>query len=405
VHRDIAPSNILIDLSGRVKLLDFGIARMKMENSSTCNTTNEKFKGRLAYAAPENLSTQEVTELTDIYACGVVLHELLVGQNEFFSHSIGATISRVMNHKLGPVLSVRADAPLEIDEIITRATAKNMVNRYKNAAEFAEDLRSARQSDESASIDCLRRAVKEDFNSEMAESLGVASLEELDRAWREPVVSSPALFVSSMSEKPQNKPKSFQEAETQVYHNETELIEHMGSPTSTANIDASAPKQREHAVLVPTKYLIAIILLLAAAIGVGAILVLNKKAAPLAEPSGFLLVQSPVDEAANQQRDSAIVDIDGDSTMAGYTETFRKKNDELYRCFTSHDFNIEDTPELSVLFRVGVTGTVSSAELFPRELSTTQAGQCILSLAKAMVFSPRGEPVSFMIPLIASRTE
>ena len=98
VHRDVTPSNILIDEDGRGRLLDFGVARMRGGGHEYKTQVQGGFMGKLPYTAPEIFSGGEASPRSDLYACAVVLHEALFGRNVFRGETQAATLQRVLNH-------------------------------------------------------------------------------------------------------------------------------------------------------------------------------------------------------------------------------------------------------------------------------------------------------------------
>ena len=185
IHRDISPSNVMLSSEGRIKLVDFGIARMS-NMTGGYSTETGSFRGKLSYAAPERFGKSEMTAETDIYSVGVMLHELLTGRNEFFTGDHASTIARVLNHNVSSVLGKRPDAPPGVDRIIAKSLSKEWELRYGSAMEFANDLRRMLIQNESLVREKIAAQVKEDFDDAMASFLGCVSLAELEQAWRYP---------------------------------------------------------------------------------------------------------------------------------------------------------------------------------------------------------------------------
>lgn len=141
VHRDVKPSNILYDLAGTAKLTDFGIAR---DESQGRLTMSDAIPGTPDYMSPEQIRAVRagVDHRTDIYSLGAVLYELLTLRRPYQ----GATRHDLAGLITGPVPPPRVRrfnkrTPAELECVVDAAMAKNPVDRYQSAAQFAEDLR------------------------------------------------------------------------------------------------------------------------------------------------------------------------------------------------------------------------------------------------------------------------
>ena len=143
VHRDLKPANILLDENGNAYLSDFGIA--KELGAEVGLTQTGAIVGTPAYITPEQVQSQAVTPQTDIYALGVVLYELLTGMHPFAETPTGALIVKHVNEPLPLAREKRTELPVEVDEVIQKATAKAPEARYPDALTLASEFRRALQ--------------------------------------------------------------------------------------------------------------------------------------------------------------------------------------------------------------------------------------------------------------------
>ena len=140
IHRDIKPQNIMILENGLVKVTDFGIA-MAM-NSAQLTQTNSVM-GSVHYLPPEQASGSGSTLQSDIYSMGILMYELLCGQLPYRGDN---AVEIALKHLKEPLPSIREhlpSLPQSIENIILRSTAKNPKNRYADAREMHEDLKTA----------------------------------------------------------------------------------------------------------------------------------------------------------------------------------------------------------------------------------------------------------------------
>lgn len=137
VHRDISPPNVLVSLEGEVKITDFGLAKAQ---SQVEVTDPGVVKGKFGYLSPEAAEGEMVDQRTDIFAVGILLWEMLVGQRLFLGKTDYDTLGQVQRAKFKPPSSYRSDIPIQLEQIVERALAKDPNRRYQHARELAEAL-------------------------------------------------------------------------------------------------------------------------------------------------------------------------------------------------------------------------------------------------------------------------
>jgi len=138
IHRDIKPQNIMIMQGGKVKVTDFGIA--KMPNSESL-TMVDKAIGTVYYISPEQASSRKIDARSDIYSLGVMLYEMVTGQMPFTADTPIAVIMKHMNATPTPPTKLVPTLPKGLEQIILCAMEKNPKNRYQSAAQLIRHLR------------------------------------------------------------------------------------------------------------------------------------------------------------------------------------------------------------------------------------------------------------------------
>lgn len=136
VHRDVSPQNVLLSYEGEVKIVDFGIAKAAMNISHTMAGI---LKGKIAYMSPEQAMGKAIDTRTDIFAAGILLYEMLTGQKLFTGESQFEVLKKIRT------TAVKADTlpdtiPEKLREIMAKALASNVEDRYQTAGDFQIDL-------------------------------------------------------------------------------------------------------------------------------------------------------------------------------------------------------------------------------------------------------------------------
>jgi serine/threonine-protein kinase len=141
VHRDIKPTNIMIDREGRVKITDFGIAHMR---AAKVRTQTGVVLGSPKYMSPEQVLGKRANPGSDIFSLGVIIYEMLTGTAPFAGADINAIMFQIVNLAPPAPSSINPDAPEMLDFIVAKALAKAPDKRYSNAKQLADDLRECR---------------------------------------------------------------------------------------------------------------------------------------------------------------------------------------------------------------------------------------------------------------------
>jgi serine/threonine protein kinase len=140
VHRDIKPSNILITKDGKIKIADFGIAKIESSDLTQVGTV----LGTPAYMSPEQFMGLDVDRRSDIYSAGVLLYQLLTGDRPFTGSNMTIIMHKVIHQAPVPPSKLRnLDVSKFIDEVVKKALAKRPEDRFQTAAEFMEALKLA----------------------------------------------------------------------------------------------------------------------------------------------------------------------------------------------------------------------------------------------------------------------
>ncbi|HLL53805.1 MAG TPA: protein kinase [Myxococcaceae bacterium] len=137
VHRDISPSNIYVSYVGQVKVLDFGIA--KAESRAT-QTTAGVVKGKYMYMAPEQARGLAVDRRADVFSLGVSLYEALTNTRPFARDADLAILNAVLTADFKPPRHLRPEIPQQLEQVVLKAMATNVEERYQSAVEMAADM-------------------------------------------------------------------------------------------------------------------------------------------------------------------------------------------------------------------------------------------------------------------------
>ncbi len=143
IHRDIKPANIMIDDDDNVKIMDFGLA-LNTAKDRESDSTFIMGVGSPSYMSPEQIKNYPLNQKTDLYSLGVVLFHLLTGRLPFRAANTGQLVYKIINADPPVPSQLNPNVPVAMDAIIKKALEKDLYSRYKNGAEFAQDLSAVR---------------------------------------------------------------------------------------------------------------------------------------------------------------------------------------------------------------------------------------------------------------------
>ena len=443
LHRDISPGNVLLDLDGRVRLADFGIARMEA-TVDQFKTQTGVLKGKVAYLAPELFSGSPPSRASDIYACAVILYQMLAGANPFAAHNDSRVMWRVIMEGPSPLARQRDDLPPGLEALIFAAIDRDLLRRHDDAETFAAELRRVLTRSEAEIQDALREHVRGDFNGDMPALLRLETLSDRDRAWRQDLPAAEATRSIATQ-----APSSLVHSLTPATASEEPEPAAASEPQLTVRAERRAPPVPADGVTLPqvTTKRAAPSLSLEALVGLGlgmsvviglivaaALFRLQQSSQP-AGASRFIVVESPEQKHAEPSTAAAPlpapsaepsalprpVNAGGDTpespknvrptrplapdSSAALSQAFARRQGALTRCFEQHAREVEGRPEISVTFEVSPAGEVSSAGLAPAALEGTPLGRCLLDVARSTRFGALGKLTRFSIPIRASTVQ
>ena len=179
VHRDLKPGNLQVTSDGRLKILDFGLAKLRFPVTASAPTESlsetHAMAGTLPYMAPEQLLGEAIDARTDIYAAGLVLYEMAVGQRPFAEVGSAQLIGAILRQAPVQPSLLNSRVSQELERIILKCVEKSPENRYQSAKEIAVDLRRLAIPSSAVSAAVIGRKNTSRRRTILAVCLGVAA--------------------------------------------------------------------------------------------------------------------------------------------------------------------------------------------------------------------------------------
>ena len=419
VHRDVSPQNVLVSREGRIKLADFGIAKVLHEAEGALT---QSLKGKLKYMAPEALEEGRIDQRYDLFASGIVLFEALCRAHLYRGKSDAELMMRVREARVPPVARYHKDLPGGLAVATMKALSKDPDARFQTARAFADALRAAVQPVTQPEAAAELRALVTELYNEPDFPVSKQKLPDLDST---KAVDVRPLLIQSQIES----------ASAPAITGVGDLADREPAPPAPA-----APATGRH---VNPLIILLTIGFIGISVAVGYLLYATQYKTPAAPPQkGQVIIveqhnRAPAASAAPKPepkpKPAPAVAPDAApapapkvaprrvirskrprpaSKPAGPFDptrgagTFRKYHRALTRCFNKHTQETDPEIRLKVISTIKGSGAVASVRLEPVAQNTTPMGKCVIAVARKIRYPKHDKPsVTFLQPLRVTRTK
>lgn len=352
VHRDVAADNVILDRTGYVYLLDFGIASMNGREGRVSSASGV-FRGKLGYAAPETLRGDAASPRADQYSAAILLVELLTLETPFQSDAIGETVQRMAHDPPPRPSRFRRDIPEGFEDVLMKALEKDPRERFGSVREFSRELRRFQSDDDDEIAQELKRNVERDFD-----------------------LLPTAVNVEPLQVREEALAKEFR-----------------GAARSVSSVpDALLSGRRD------SKMLWGALVLLIFALTVAMGFLMRDRTEQVVVVGGSAKEREPEREA---QRVASADPDPPRSPEEELTRSIHAQGTALEACFMAHLELAEKNPEAMLHFRVAARARKADVEVQPKAIAVSPLGACLRRAAEQIDFPEPERPLSFRIPVRA----
>ncbi|MGM9991351.1 MAG: serine/threonine-protein kinase [Candidatus Bruticola sp.] len=203
IHRDLKPDNIFVTHQGKIKILDFGLAKLSLDTDLTALTRSGTALGTCTYMSPEQAEGKEATPRSDLYSIGVMLYEFFCGLTPFSAAEASEVLYMQVNRNPKPPCDVDQHIPLEISNLILRLMSKNPENRPSSAAILKEEIRTIIKHLQEGTVNYKQNQMSDYINAARQAQLQLQSNRQTDSS------DTLNLNINRDSEQEENRPDAY----------------------------------------------------------------------------------------------------------------------------------------------------------------------------------------------------